>query len=321
MIRKIVILFLVLILFVSFGGAKGEEKYPVNPAFTIKPQFNSAMSFSEGLAVVGIGGKKGYIDHAGNIVIKPKFDLAWRFSEGLAPVNINGVWGFIDKSGKYKIKPKYGWALSFTEGLAVVNIGGLKEGKWGFIDKEGKVIIEPKFDIAWPFSNGVAEVKANGLYLHIDKSGKTVKIEWAERFPEGLYPVKYTKWGYLDKSGKIVIDPNFDMAFRFSKGIAVVVVDGKWGFINPSGDFVIEPGFAEIDFAHKFCEGLSRVGIDDDGDMDDYMDDMAIDRWGYIDKTGKLIIDIRYKKAYDFSEGVAAVMVDGKWGYIKNPLK
>jgi hypothetical protein len=52
----------------------------------IKPQFNSAWKFSQGLAAVFIGDKVGYIDKMGNIVIKPQFNSAWKFSEGLAAV-------------------------------------------------------------------------------------------------------------------------------------------------------------------------------------------------------------------------------------------
>jgi len=35
-------------------------------------------------------GKFGYIDKTGNIIIKPQFDSAWDFSEGLARVSIDG---------------------------------------------------------------------------------------------------------------------------------------------------------------------------------------------------------------------------------------
>jgi hypothetical protein len=63
----------------------------------IKPQFDEASSFSEGLARVLIGRNHGFIDKSGKMVIKPQFDLILlsRFSEGLAPVMIDGKWGFI----------------------------------------------------------------------------------------------------------------------------------------------------------------------------------------------------------------------------------
>jgi len=50
-------------------------------------------------------GKWGYIDNTGRIVIKPQFDEARDFSEGLARVTIDGKFGYIDKTGKYVWEP------------------------------------------------------------------------------------------------------------------------------------------------------------------------------------------------------------------------
>ena len=41
------------------------------------------------------------------------------------------------------------------------------------------------------------------------------------------------------------------------------------------------------------------------------------DKWGYIDKKGKIVIPIQYDDAWPFSDnGLARVKVNGKWGYI-----
>jgi hypothetical protein len=39
-------------------------------------------------------------------------------------------------------------------------------------------------------------------------------------------------------------------------------------------------------------------------------------KWGYIDKEGKEVIPIKYDWARSFSEGLACVKLNGKWGYI-----
>ena len=65
-----------------------------------------------------------------------------------------------------------------------------------------------------------------------------------------------SKYGFIDKSGKVVIEPQFDNAEPFSEGLACVEKDGKWGFIDKSGKMVIEPQF---DGASDFSEGLAKV--------------------------------------------------------------
>jgi hypothetical protein len=39
-------------------------------------------------------------------------------------------------------------------------------------------------------------------------------------------------------------------------------------------------------------------------------------KYGYIDDTGKVVIAVKFESASDFSDGRAAVEVNGKWGYI-----
>ena len=63
-------------------------------------------------------------------------------------------------------------------------------------------------------------------------------------------------YGYIDKSGKVVIEPQFDEERAFSEGLAQVEKDGKWGFIDKSGKVVIEPQF---DWVSDFSEGLAKV--------------------------------------------------------------
>lgn len=50
---------------------------------------------------------------------------------------------------------------------------------------------------------------------------------------------------YIDRTGDgfSVIEGEFDHAWRFSDGLAAVVVDDKIGFIDRNGDYVIEPSF------------------------------------------------------------------------------
>jgi hypothetical protein len=39
-------------------------------------------------------------------------------------------------------------------------------------------------------------------------------------------------------------------------------------------------------------------------------------KWGYIDKSGKEIIPLRYDDGRIFMDGLAAVKLNNKWGFI-----
>jgi hypothetical protein len=125
-----------------------------------------------------------------------------------------------------------------------------------------------------------------------------------------LYPVSVDgKWGFIDNTGSIKIEPRFDYAGDFSEGLAAVEIvtnDGaKSGYIDSSGAMVIEPRF---DYAGDFSEGLAAVGNKTglDGELGG--------EFGYINTSGVLVIPIERNTASAFSEGLAMFTVMGE-GY------
>ena len=267
----------------------------------INPQFEGesgqpGYDFSEGLAKIKIGDKYGYIDETGKIVIQAKYDDAEDFSDGLANVKTggrDGKWGYINKKGKFLIKPEFENFSSFSEGLACV--ARVRDEKlWQpFIDKTGKIVIDnPDFYDCTNFSDGVALVRIliknpdgitkSMIWCYIDKNGSILirnpDLTWASSFKNGLAAVQIkrikNKYGYIDKSGNVVIEPQFDVAFDFSEGLASVSFDLKdgYGYIDKTGKLVINPQF---NVAEEFLGGLARVTVET--------------KYGYIDKSGKYI--------------------------------
>ena len=55
--------------------------------------------------------------------------------------------------------------------------------------------------------------------------------------------IYYSKYGFINKSGEIVIQPKFNDAFHFKEGLAAVQKRKKWGFIDKTGKFIIKPKF------------------------------------------------------------------------------
>ncbi|MCL1863707.1 MAG: WG repeat-containing protein [Defluviitaleaceae bacterium] len=95
---------------------------------------------------------------------------------------------------------------------------------------------------------------------------------------------------------RILVAPSlvFDNVYTFRDGIAWVQRDGKVGFVNRYGEIVIPMEFDSI--SHFFCEGLARVGRRVNNNEWIY---------GFIDKTGELVIDFQFTWAGCFHDGVA----------------
>lgn len=159
---------------------------------------------------------------------------------------------------------------------------------------------------------------------------------------KGLYPIrKNGKEGYINKSGIIVINPKYDYASVFSWGVAKVAITPEknenntvisilegfedyvfplWGFINMFGDLVSE--FVYNHIPCHFSQNKEIVAAETEG------------KWGYIhqcfDKAHDYwpaIVEVGYivKPTFDavsscFSEGLACVKKDGKWGFIREGL-
>jgi len=128
----------------------------------------------------------------------------------------------------------------------------------------------------------------------------------------GLLPVEVDgESGYMDRSGRLVITPQFGHAGHFSEGLAAVEVGdigvGKWGYMDTTGTLVIKPQF---DCVWSFSEGLAAVRVGDEN----------TGRWGYINKTGEFVVKPQFLLALNFHEGLAAVDVgdwkNRKWGFI-----
>jgi hypothetical protein len=165
-----------------------------------------------------------------------------------------------------------------------------------------------------------------------------------------LFPIcEKGKWGYIDAKGKVVVQPQYQEADKFSEGLGAVY-DGTWYFfIDAKGDKAMSLNFPEMPL--HFQEGFALVRdkakyayIDkagktlhkfkfqpavefEDGDsstVDDgitgFHEGLAPaaegDKWGYIDTTGKLVIKAEYDSTGPFSEGLACVFKGGKYGYI-----
>ena len=115
--------------------------------------YDGAGYYNDGMGMVVLNGKAGFINGEGGADIPPQYDVpickscgslkSYDFSSGLAAVMLDGVWGYIRKDGSVAIEFQYEWASRFSEGLASV----AKNGKWGFIDALGDLILPYEYGL------------------------------------------------------------------------------------------------------------------------------------------------------------------------------
>ena len=170
----------------------------------------------------------------------------------------------------------------------------VEENEKRLIDINDKLIKSLNYQDVNSFSEGLAEVKADGKCGYIDKEGKEVvspKYEEAYAFRGGLARVEADgKWGYIDKEGKEVVSPKYEDAYDFREGLARVEADGKYVYIDKEGKEVISPKYERIRYFGKNTEWLIVPF--------EFMDDYDYDYEG------------------EFSDGLIAVIKDGKAGVI-----
>lgn len=142
-----------------------------------------------------------------------------------------------------------------------------------------------------------------GRYGYVNRAGKFVlepQYEEALPYSDFIAAVKKDgKWGYINGEGKFVIEPRFENAFLFSDGAAAVEENGKWGFINRAGKFLVEPKYES---AGIFRQGLAAVRWEG--------------KWGFISKDGEMVVPPKFDQVYFFSEDRAGAQVNGQWGYV-----
>jgi DNA-binding transcriptional regulator/RsmH inhibitor MraZ len=121
---------------------------------------------------------------------------------------------------------------------------------------------------------------------------------------EALFPIhKDGKWGYIDRSGRVLIPPRFESAARFSEGLAAVVLEGRPAYIDGSGRTILVPDAEPAGTTHrKFADGLAAV--------------RKGRKIGFIDRSGRLVIPATFTTAEDFSEGLAYACGAVGCGYI-----
>jgi len=290
--------------------------------YVVEPRYDECGRMEDGMGHIWLDGKWGLINRHGKVVVPPKYTSVSILHEGMFGFQVGGreLWkdsgfhggrkGLMNRAGEIVVRPRFAAIRVFRHGRARVNVGGrpnpkntfTEGGKWGTIDKTGRYLVEPTADAP---ENRLAQQEPGQKPVKWDSPADTY-VPWCKigKPSEGMTAIKNKmgKYGFIDRLGKVVIEPVFDGVGWFSEGRVSVSVGGfaghntqppfgKTAFTDRTGKFVTQPKY---DRASEFFDGLAevRIGCRLDGrDREPWQvwlpTDLRDGLIGYIDRGGK----------------------------------
>jgi hypothetical protein len=282
-------------------------------------------SFINGFAVISSNGKYGLIDKTGKLVVPYDYTSLHVYTNQKnlvragKEVDKKFVYGLITTQNKIIIPIEY-TSVNADSNLVVVS----RNGKYGLKDISGKDILQIEYNTMTIYrKDRVARAEKDGKYGFIDLMGnwlfeKTKSVFTLYGSDGGLVRCKVNnKYGYLDLKGNEVVITKYDNAEDFNDlGIARVAVSNSdtkyktlYGYINKRGEVVIPLKYETLSF---FNNGIA------------YAKDPETNRYGYLDKTGKWMLNPVYlytSNIFDESGGAWVKMTDDKYHYINKAGK
>lgn len=240
--------------------------------------------------------------------IKTGFEEATSFLGSYAMVKQNGLYGYITDTGGYQIIPSFKDANVLLGTSTAVNDG--KE--WYMINAGGYKVARPSQaveDLSY-VSNGKIRVAQKGKYGFTNSAfsiSESLPYDYASNFKNGVAAVKKdNKWALIDGNEKQITDYVFEDILLdeyetcINNGVIFAKKDGKYYMVNEKGSKISKQGF---DNAYPFVSSEPAA--------------VCIDKkWGFVDSSGKIVIEPKFTEAKSFSNGLAPVSKDGMWGYI-----
>ncbi len=286
----------------------------------------------------------GFIDTLGNWIIKPVFDDAMLFSEGFSAVCKSDSCFFIDKEGSRPSGFYYEEAENYKNGLAIVK----KENAYYLINRAGQMIskgyqdinaasenlyvcklnnlygaINAKGDIVIPFmytklgnfKNGYAYYLSTQYGL-VDIRNNALEARWSwisDVDTNSLAIVKKeNRFGLMNVSEQIVLQPQFDYIAPCANGIYLVVKNNLYGFYN-----AIDKCYVTA-IAYDYDQGL-ETDYYTNGKVFKLIGD---DQVALVDANGRYSINFgTYTNFFFAKNDIIRIQKNNKYGFVDRKLK
>lgn len=231
--------------------------------FTTKDELKPG---NESIEVLSRDGK-GLITKDGLVIFDPIYDAVRHFEDfysGQQPegaVIKNGLGAFV-----VELDDGVQEVLDYSEGFFLVK----KDGLFGFLDDMGRIRVANRYDSARRFSEEMAPIKLIGKWGFINKSEKlVVQPQYLEvgAFRKGRAIVNRDYYGLIDKEGNEVLEVSFRMITRTQEDSYILEdTEGQKGLANPKGEIILYPSFDDMeDIGHGLiiAERKGKKGLYD----------------------------------------------------------
>lgn len=284
-----------------WGFVNDSGEFVIPPTYKQRPE-----QFTDGLAVVEVGGKFGFIDRQGDLAIPAELNKALPFSDGWAPALKGRYRGYLDTEGQWHLRGMYQKIRPFQGGLGVVRDAN---GRYELIDREGNNQLPTSYqNIRWTGTWPVVVLHDGEWYFVGRDGGRGIGGTFRQLYPsqEGIYlatPDRKT-WRFINTKRETLFELTADWVMPVSDGAAVVKVGNLFHFVDMTGKKIGDKQFKSI-IKPGFTEGLAGVRGDNG-------------KVGFIDKTGEYAIEPRFNQAEPFHNGLALVTLQGRLMYINH---
>ncbi len=254
----------------------------------------SAPNFDNNYLIASKGDKEALLDLKGNIVLDFKYDSIFSYKNGFAFVELDGKFGCVDTKGNVVLPFVYESVSNSKTDDDYVSL--VKDYEYGYADLKGNLLVPTIYNLAYEFLD--------------DKYFSSRSSNDSSRF---VVENNERQWGCVDIKGNVVVPFVYQEMWPFEGGLAAVQKDDKWGFVNTSGKIVINTKYDDL--RDSKISGLNYVKkgnkwgfIDANGNQItpfEYDDEFFADS------------DSSANVPSGFIDGLAWVCKDGKYGLIK----
>lgn len=221
----------------------------------------------------------------------------------------SNIYKVYDINGNYLFEGRSIRVLSndlFVRNIDKVDIFGNLSNKKVLCDNKGNIINNKSYNELISYScDRIITIKDKG-YGVIDSLGNTIvkpKYKYISKFINNVAIIcDYDGYSLMDVFGNIITSFKYDHICLLNE-IYRVEKDKKVGYINSLGEVIVPMNF---EYIGNYSDELTVVRVGD--------------KFGFINKDNKLVIDAIYDNAYGFNNGYARVIKNDETrekGYIE----